>query len=93
LSDAEALGVLRYLRELNVRVPQDVSVMGFDGFEVSEFSQVSLSTIETPMHEIGKRAVEVLTDTIENPSPCPQNVVLPVRLRLRESVGRAARSS
>ena len=62
LSDAEGLGVLRYLRELNVRVPQDVSVMGFDGFEVSEFSQVSLSTIETPMHEIGKRAVEVLTE-------------------------------
>jgi DNA-binding LacI/PurR family transcriptional regulator len=92
LSDAEALGVLRYLHELNVHVPQDVSVMGFDGFEVSEFSQVSLSTIETPMHEIGKRAVEILTDTIKNPSPCPQNVVLPVRLRLRESVGRASRS-
>jgi LacI family transcriptional regulator len=93
LSDAEAFGVLRYLRELNVRVPEDVSVMGFDGFEVAEFSQVSLSTIETPMHEIGKRTVEILVDTIKNPTPCPQNVVLPVRLRLRESVGPVSHSS
>lgn len=93
LSDAEAFGVLRSLSELNVRVPQDVSVMGFDGFELAAFSQISLSTIETPMYEIGKRTVEVLIETINNPHPCPQNVVLPVRLRLRESVGPAPRSS
>ena len=89
LSDAEAFGVLRFLREQKVHVPENVSVMGFDGFEAAEFSWVSLSTINTPMHEIGKHAVELLTEAIKNASSHPQNIILPVSLKLRESVGPA----
>ncbi len=86
LSDAEAFGALRYLREHNIAVPRDVSVMGFDGFEQAEFSLVSLSTVITPMHEIGAQSVEILNQLLKK-SFAPQSVVLPVRLMLRESVG------
>jgi LacI family transcriptional regulator len=86
LSDAEAFGVLRYLREHSVAVPKDVSVMGFDGFELAEFSLVSLSTVITPMREIGAQSVEILNQLLKN-SFAPQSIILPVRLMLRESVG------
>ena len=87
LSDAQAFGVLRYLREQKIHVPRDVSVMGFDGFEAAEFSWVSLSTIITPMYEIGKHAVELLIEAIRNAPSHPQSLILPVSLKLRESVG------
>jgi LacI family transcriptional regulator len=86
LSDAEALGVLRYLRERNIGVPEHVSVMGFDGFEQAEFSAVSLSTVVTPMREIGTQSVQMLKQLVEK-TFVPPNVILPVRLALRESVG------
>ena len=60
LSDGEAIGVLRFLKEKGIQVPHEVSVMGFDGFDQSAFTAPSLSTVVTPMHEIGKRAVRAL---------------------------------
>lgn len=89
LSDAEAFGVLRYLREQRIQVPKDVSVMGFDGLEGAEFSWISLSTVNTPMLEIGKHAVELLIETVKGAPSHPQSITLPVSLKLRESVGRA----
>lgn len=86
LSDAEAFGALRFLQDNGLRVPRDVSVMGFDGFELADYSTISLSTIATPMHDIGKQAVEILIHII-NKSFALQSVILPVKLLLRESVG------
>jgi DNA-binding LacI/PurR family transcriptional regulator len=60
--------------------------MGFDGFEQAEFSLVSLSTVITPMHEIGKQSVEVL-DHIIKKTFASRSIILPVQLMLRESVG------
>lgn len=86
LSDAEAFGALRFLRDNGLHVPRDVSVMGFDGFEMANYSTISLSTVATPMHDIGKQAVEILVHIIDK-SFAPQSVILPVKLMLRESVG------
>ncbi len=88
LSDAEAFGVLRFLQENGVPVPRDVSVMGFDGFELADYCAITLSTVVTPMHAIGKQAVDTLIHII-NKTFSPQNIVLPVKLMLRESVGPA----
>ncbi|MDE3180985.1 MAG: LacI family DNA-binding transcriptional regulator [Acidobacteriota bacterium] len=86
LSDGEAFGALRFLKDNGLRVPQDVSVMGFDGFELADYSTIRLSTVATPMHAIGKQAVEILVHIL-NKSYSPQSVILPVKLVLRESVG------
>jgi LacI family transcriptional regulator len=87
LSDAEAFGVLRYFREHDVKVPEEVSVIGFDGFEAGEFSHVSLSTVSTPMRQIGREAVKLLIGIIEKRIQTRQTVIWPAKLELRESVG------
>jgi LacI family transcriptional regulator len=86
-SDSVAVGVLRYLQEQRVAVPGEVSVAAFDGTAVSEFTSPSLSTVSTPMYEIGKQAFDLLLGAIDGKYPVPQNLILPVTLQLRESVG------
>ena len=85
-SDAPSLGVMRYLYEHRVRIPEQVSVLGFDGTDSSEFSQISLSTVATPLYEMGKQAFHLLKDETGRRQGSPRSVVLPVRLIMRESV-------
>lgn len=86
-SDTVAVGVLRYLHEQKVDVPGQVSVVGCDGTSIGEFISTSLSTVSTPMYEIGKQAFELLLGAIGGKTPWPQSMILPVKLTLRESVG------
>ncbi len=88
-SDTPSLGVMRFLGENQIRIPQDVSVLGFDGTDSSEFSQISLSTVSTPMFEMGKQAFRLLDEEMERPQPRPRSIVLAVQLVLRESVTHA----
>jgi LacI family transcriptional regulator len=89
-SDAPSLGVLRYLFEHKIRVPEEVSVIGFDGTDSSEFSQISLSTVATPMYEMGKQAFRMLEEAIGHRQARPRSMLLPVKLILRDSVAPAA---
>lgn len=88
-SDTVAVGVLRFLHEQNLQIPRDISVIGFDGIPLGDFTYVSLSTISTPMYEIGKQAFELLLNSIHNNPGLPQSMILPVKFVLRESVGPA----
>jgi DNA-binding LacI/PurR family transcriptional regulator len=92
-SDTVAVGALRFLHEQNLHIPADVSVIGFDGIAIGNFTCVSLSTISTPMYEIGKQAFELLVSSMYKNSGLPQSMILPVRLVLRESVGPAPAGS
>jgi DNA-binding LacI/PurR family transcriptional regulator len=51
-----ALGVLRRLRERGLRVPQDVSVVGYDNIHLSEFTCPALTTVNVPRDRIGHRS-------------------------------------
>jgi LacI family repressor for deo operon, udp, cdd, tsx, nupC, and nupG len=86
-SDSVAIGALRFLLDTRVQVPADVSLVSFDGLPGAEFTHPSISTVATPMYEIGKRAFELLMELIENEHSQPQDVVLPVKLMPRESMG------
>lgn len=88
-SDAPSLGVMRYLHEHKIRVPEEVSVIGFDGTDTSEFSQISLSTVATPMYEMGRQAFHMLEEAMTRGHARPRSILLPVQLLLRESVARA----
>jgi DNA-binding LacI/PurR family transcriptional regulator len=88
-SDTVAVGVLRFLSEQGVEIPGDISVVGFDGTAIGEFTCTSLSTVATPMYEIGKQAFELLLGAIKTDSTGPSSMILPVELILRESVGPA----
>ncbi len=88
-SDVVAVGTLRYLDEAGVAVPDEVSVVSFDGTAVGEFTHRSLSTVITPMYEIGKQAFDLLTGAMSGRYREPQSLILPVELKLRESIGTA----
>lgn len=60
-----AMGVIRALRDINRRVPEDVSVVGFDGVEMGKYFIPSLSTLVQPQEEIARQSVDVLLDMME----------------------------
>ena len=80
-SDAMAIGALRAAHGLGLRVPGDVAVMGFDGFEEDLIQSHHLSTIRQPAWTIGRRAVEMLAALIADPDLAPLQEISPVELR------------
>lgn len=90
-SDVVAVGLLRFLDERGIDVPGDVSVISFDGTAVGEYTHTSLSTVSTPMYEIGRHAFDLLTGAMAGRFDQPQSLILPVELKLRESVAAAKR--
>lgn len=72
-NDAMALGLLSALWDLGIKVPQDVSVMGFDDIDGSEYFQPSLTTVRQPFGDLGEQCVSVLVEAIAEgmPVPCP----------------------
>jgi LacI family transcriptional regulator len=91
LTDTVATGVLKFLSSEGVRVPDDVSLMGFDGTPQAQFSLIGISTIEAPLYEMGRKAVQMLDQAIKYPGGELASVLLPVRLVVRESTGPAPR--
>lgn len=85
-SDAPSLGVMRFLAEHRIRIPEQISVIGYDGTDSSEYSQPSLSTVATPLYEMGREAFKLLKEAMERAQTRPRSIVLPPRLILRESV-------
>ena len=64
-NDTMALATVRFLRNKRIRVPEDVAVVGFDG--VDEAKEEGLTTIETPVRELGLMATKTLVEMIRKP--------------------------
>ncbi|MEZ5257370.1 MAG: LacI family DNA-binding transcriptional regulator [Ilumatobacteraceae bacterium] len=84
-TDQQAIGVLRACADLGLRVPEDVSVAGFDDIALAQLVSPRLTTVRQPIAEIGRLAVEQLLARIESPDIPPQRRLLPVDLCERES--------
>ena len=65
-ADVMAIGAIRALYNNGLRVPQDVSVIGFDGLPLGSFLVPQLSTVQQSVKEMAKRSVEILIDHMEN---------------------------
>lgn len=89
VSDEQAVGAVNYLLELGYRIPEDVSVVGFDDVELSTVLQPRLTTVRQPIGEIGRRAAEMLLDRLNGGTP-PQSVILPHMLMTRGSAAHAS---
>lgn len=85
MSDTVAMGVIRALTDMGRRVPEDVSVVGFDGIEMGKFFIPRLTTIEQPVDDIARESVQVLMDMLERGAE-PRHVVVAAKLQKRESV-------
>ena len=65
MSDVMAIGAIRALRDLEYRVPEDVSVIGFDGTALAEYYNPKLATIKQQYQTLATRSVEILFGQIE----------------------------
>jgi len=90
-NDACAIGCLESFAEIGLRVPEDVSVAGFDDTFVARMSVPQLTAVRQPLAEMGARAVELLLARVDRRgAACPavrRPIVFPVNLVLRASVG------
>jgi len=85
-NDQQALGVMMALQELNIRVPDDISIIGNDDIYYAKVYPVPLTTIKAPQHEIGRRAAEILIRNIESSTLLPnEEVVLETEFVIRQS--------
>jgi DNA-binding LacI/PurR family transcriptional regulator len=83
-NDLAALGVLRAAREAGLRVPDDVSVVGFDDIPLAEWSTPTLTTVRQPLTEMAAVAVAILLEIAES-GPQKRRVELATDLVVRES--------
>jgi DNA-binding LacI/PurR family transcriptional regulator len=88
-NDTVATGVLKALEEEQVKVPGQVSVIGFDNIENAAFLKPSLTTVDVPKKELGRYATMVLLEKIGNKRAFPIEVSLPFSIVERESTGTA----
>ncbi len=85
-NDDIAFGALRALQERGRRVPQEMSVVGFDDLPPASMTQPPLTTVRQPLRELGERAAEMLLAQIAGVAPSGQKEVLPTELIVRASV-------
>ncbi|MFL5778378.1 MAG: LacI family DNA-binding transcriptional regulator [Chloroflexota bacterium] len=90
-NDLSAIGAIRAVRARGLRVPEDVSVVGFDDVELAAYSGPPLTTVAQATAEMGHWAVERLVDGRRRPKDEPLVVRLPVRIVVRASTGPAPR--
>jgi LacI family transcriptional regulator, repressor for deo operon, udp, cdd, tsx, nupC, and nupG len=84
VSDSMAISFMKTVMEGGVRVPEDLSIVGFDGIDFSEFVTPTLTTIQQPRHEIGRTGARVLLEAIAKSAP-PRSVKLAAPLIIRDS--------
>lgn len=84
IADPVALGLLRGLRQAGRRVPEDVSVIGFDNSYLCDFTEPPLTSVDVPRVALARMAVETLIRNVEQQEP-GKVLALPTRLFLRES--------
>ncbi len=85
-ADILAIGAMKGFYERGIRVPEDISVMGFDDLEISQYLTPGLSTIRQEISQKGEKAVELLINNIKEPNLTKQEQILPVQLVERGSV-------
>jgi DNA-binding LacI/PurR family transcriptional regulator len=86
-SDEMAVGAVHAVREAGLRVPEDISVIGIDDHEMSEF--FGLSTVAQPVHEQGQLAANLLLEALSDGDGAhrPRTLTVPTRLVVRTTTG------
>lgn len=88
-NDIAAIGAIRAMQEEGRRVPQDISVVGFDDITWAAFNTPSLTTVRQPLAKMGQIAAETVISMIENSREHPPEIAIEPTLVIRESTGAA----
>ncbi len=89
-SDYTAIGVIHALLEAGVRIPQEISVTGYDNLPESALVYPPLTTVDIQKEGIGRLAVRAVLERIRHPEEEPSCHTLPARIVIRSSSGKAA---
>ncbi len=84
-NNATAIGVMQYLKDNGYKIPEDISLIGFDDVEADLLIDPPLTTIKVPKLEMGTEAVQLLLKMINNNSISPKKILVPVELVVRNS--------
>lgn len=85
-NDESALGAMEVLREAGYGVPDNISIIGFDGTEIGEYSSPPLTTVVMPLYEMGQKAVEALLQmTDAGAAQGAASFTLPTSLKIRQT--------
>jgi LacI family transcriptional regulator len=88
VNDVLAIGALRAAKEMELRVPEDISVTGFDDIEIALLAEPALTTVHVPHREMGRRAANMLIQLVKT-REVRESVELPTDIRMRRSLGPA----
>ncbi len=86
INDEIAIGLYRGIEEAGLKIPEDISVVGYDDIDLSEYIYPKLTTIHQPAFEMGTNAAQMIIKRIENQNQPIQRISLPVSLVERNSV-------
>jgi len=85
-NDIAAMGVIRAIHDARLRVPEDISVIGFDDILSAAYQKPSLTTVRQPLREMGKKGAQMLLDMIAKPeTESLAEIVIQPELIVRES--------
>jgi LacI family transcriptional regulator len=84
-NDLVAIGAITALKRLGKRVPEDISVVGYDNIQMSELVDPPVTTISQPTYQMGKRAMEAVFEQIENPESSGRVIHFDLPLVVRQS--------
>lgn len=84
MADVMAIGAIRALADHGLRVPEDVSVMGFDGLKIGDYTVPKLATVRQDVDALAEESIRILRENIAELQP-PRYETVPVRVELKES--------
>jgi LacI family transcriptional regulator len=87
-TDDLAIGIMRVLKDEGLRVPEDISVVGFDDIEIADYMIPRLTTVRQPLGELGEQTALALHRAILGNNGLKQELILPYKLIIRESTAR-----
>jgi LacI family transcriptional regulator len=92
-NDIGAIGLIDACEAIGLRVPDDISIVGFDDITIAALKRIALTTVSQPLMFQAERAVSLLLERIERPTIAPRHVRVPVELRVRESTAPPRRAA
>lgn len=87
-NDSMAIGAIKALQEMNLSVPEDISIIGFDDIAVARYMKPALSTVRMAIHQMASIATKNLISSIEENTKVKANYVVPVELVIRDTCSR-----
>jgi GntR family transcriptional regulator of arabinose operon len=87
VNDYTAYLIFNAAKAEGIKIPEDLTLVGFDNDEFARFNEVPLTTVEQPYREVGARAANLLIDKIKGISSTADRILLPTRLIVRQSSG------